>query len=67
MLKRTQVEKKSYDELIKIAMWQVTQVNLIRGYDSGLTEKHLRIFDQETLVNLILKEDKTFKLNTKVS
>jgi len=64
MLKREQLTGKSFDELVKIAMWQVEQVNLIRGYESGLTKKHMYIFDQETLINLILKEDKTFKLST---
>ena len=67
MLKAAQLKTKSFDELVEIAMWQVARVNEIRGYSSGLTAKHMAIFDYDELVDLIVKEDRTFKLGTKVS
>lgn len=52
------------EELVKIALKQEEEITKIRGYDSGIKERHLLLFKEEVLIRCIKKNAKTFNLKT---
>ena len=50
-----------YDSLINLAVKQEAIFAEIRGYASGITEKHLRKFDKETLIRCFKKNETVIK------
>lgn len=59
---KKELQKKGYDELVKLVLEQDTKIEQLRGYASGLNEKMIRTLDKDMLIDCYIKNQKKFNL-----
>lgn len=58
---KTELNKLSKEEIIELAVKQNEEMDLLKGYKSGLTRKMLETFNSKMLIDCYLKNQKTLK------